>query len=124
MMKMKSVYCCVAVVSLLLVACVPMRVVPKWSPDVYNGFKAIQGVQKKDAIGHTNPVQREMDLKECGVVNFFNGNMDLNTKYNGMGSNDVANRRLEIYSCMRNRGYVFFSTEECTENGVDAGVCN
>ncbi|WP_197408053.1 hypothetical protein [Lampropedia cohaerens] len=124
MMKMKSVYCCVAVVLLLLVACVPMRVVPKWSPDVYNGFKVIQGVQKKDAIGRTDPVQREIDLKECGVIKFFNGTLDFNVFYPGMTSKDVDERRLGIYACMEKRGYDFYDPVNCTNNGKDLGICN
>lgn len=112
------------VMAIILSSCVPIRVVSKWSPDVYNGYKVIQGFQKKDTIGHTDVEQRKQDLIDCGVINFFGGTLDLNNVYPNMTDKQLDERRERIYDCMEAKGYIFTSSINCTNNGVPTGLCN
>ncbi|PIT20864.1 hypothetical protein [Snodgrassella communis] len=108
----------------ILTACVPIRVIPKYSLDIYNGYKAIQAYQKKETIGHTDLQQREADIIECGVINLREGNLDLNTRYPNMTSDQVTIRHKNIDNCMKNKGYIIHSTEYCTNKGKPIGFCN
>lgn len=105
-------------------ACVPIRVVSKYDPDVYNNYTVIQGIQKKDSIGHTDVKQREKDVLDCGVKNLRNGTLDFNVSYPGMSSEQVDIRRISIYNCLESRNYVLISPERCTDNGKPVGICN
>lgn len=89
-----------------------------------NNFKTVQGFQKKESIGHTNIAQREKDLRECGVRNFFNGNLDLNTIYEGMDYQQVDQRSDHINNCMRVKGYKIYTRDECAQKGKSTGFCN
>ena len=105
-------------------ACVPIRVVSKYDPDVYNNYTVIQGIQKKDSIGHTNVKQREKDVLDCGVRNLRNGTLDLSVAYPGMSTEQVIARQKNIYNCLESKGYVLISSERCTDNGKPVGICN
>lgn len=110
--------------SSLLVGCIPIRVIPKYNPDVYNDYKVIQAYQKKETIGHTDIKQREADLYACGVRNLFGGTLDLNTQYPEMTDSQVTERRISIDSCMKSKGYIINSRVHCTAKGKPTGFCN
>ncbi|MHA3060838.1 hypothetical protein ACX1N5_10525 [Acinetobacter sp. ANC 4636] len=112
-------------IALFLNGCVPIRVIPKYSPDTYNGYKVIQGYQKSDTIGHTDVEQRKQDVFACGVRNYFDGNLDIAQSYPDLTNIDKAIiRRDSIYKCLKNKGYVIHSPERCTVNGKPTGFCN
>lgn len=108
----------------VLTACIPIRVISKYNPDVYNGYKPIQAYQKKNSIGHTDPQQREKDVLACGVRNLMGGILDLNVGYDGMTAYQVVERHIRIDNCMENNGYLIKSTESCTRKGKPTGFCN
>ncbi|PVZ82319.1 hypothetical protein C9426_30200 [Serratia sp. S1B] len=111
-------------IALFLNGCVPIRVIPKYSPDTYNGYKVIQAYQKKDTIGYTDVEQRKKDAFACGVRNYFDGNLDLNQHYPEMTIQQIIDRRIRIDNCMENKGYIIHSKERCTINGKPTGFCN
>lgn len=89
-----------------------------------NKYKVIQGFQKKDSVGSTDIKQRERDLLNCGVKNFFGGTLDLNTEYPGMTDKQVDQRRNYIYQCMKSKSHVIINTEDCIQKGKSTGLCN
>lgn len=105
-------------------ACVPIRVVPKYDPDVYNNYTVIQGYQKKDSIGHTDVKQREKDVLDCGVRNLDNGTLDLSVVYPSMSIEQVKVRQKSINNCMKLKNYIIINTYNCTKNGKPVGICN
>lgn len=107
-----------------LASCIPIRVVPKYNPDIYNGYKVIQGFQKKEMIGNTNTIQREKDLKSCGVMNFRDGYLDLNVVYPNTTFDQTDERSKLVYNCMKRKGYIIYSPESCTLKGKPTGFCN
>ena len=111
-------------IALFLNGCVPIRVIPKYSPDTYNGYKVIQAYQKSDTIGHTDVEQRKRDVFSCGVINYNEGNLDSNALYPNMTDAEVTPRRIRIDNCMKNKGYVISNYESCTINGKPTGFCN
>lgn len=110
--------------TLVLVSCIPIRVVPKYNPDLYNGYKAIQAYQKKESIGHTDVEQRKKDAFECGVRNYNGGNLDLSAQFPDMTSEEVVPRRIRIDNCMKKKDYLIDSKENCTIKGKPTGFCN
>lgn len=108
----------------ILISCIPIRVVPKYNPDTYNGYKAIQAYQKKETIGYTDVEQRKKDVFACGVKNYNGGNLDSNTRYPDMASKDVTPRRIRIDNCMEERDYIIHSPGKCTIKGKPTGFCN
>ena len=48
---------------LLVSACIPIRVVSEYSPDVYNNYTVIQGIQKYGSMGHTDIVKRKKERR-------------------------------------------------------------
>jgi hypothetical protein len=121
-MKLKLFF--ITILLFILTACIPIRVISKYNPDIYNGYKAIQAYQKKETIGHTDLQQREADIIECGVINLREGNLDLNTRYPNMTSDQVTIRHKNIDNCMKNKGYIIHSAEYCTNKGKPIGFCN
>lgn len=108
----------------VLVSCIPIRVVPKYNPDLYNGYKLIQAYQKKDTIGHTDVEQRKKDAFACGVINYNGGNLDLNVVYPDQTFEQTDKRSKSVYNCMKDKGYIIGSRLECTNNGKPTGSCN
>lgn len=100
---MKRINIIVLLSTLLLVSCIPIRVVPKYNPDIYNGYKVIQGFQKKEMIGNTNTIQREKDLKTCGVLNLRDGDLDLNVVYPNTTFDQTDERSKLVYNCMKKK---------------------
>ncbi|WP_051940806.1 hypothetical protein [Stenoxybacter acetivorans] len=92
--------------------------------DVYNGYKVIQGIQKKDTIGHTDTVQREIDLRACGVKQMFGGTLDLNTAYEGLTDAQITERYWKIVNCMESKDYIFHDYTKCTRKLKPTGLCN
>jgi len=111
-------------IALFLNGCVPIRVIPKYSPDTYNGYKAIQAYQKSDTIGHTDVEQRQQDAFACGVINYNNGNLDLSQNNPNLTIQQIIDRRIRIDNCMKKKGYIIDSKERCTINGKPTGFCN
>ena len=109
---------------LILVSCIPIRVVPKYNPDLYNGYKTIQAYQKKETIGHTDVEQRKKDVFACGVKNYREGSLDLSVLYPGMTVEQVIDRRLRFYDCIEKKGYTIIDSSSCTYKGKPRGVCN
>lgn len=109
---------------LFLNGCVPIRVIPKYNPDLYNGYKVIQGYQKSDTIGYTDREQRKQDAFSCGVKNYNGGNLDLSQNYPKMTIDEIINRRIRIDGCMKKKGYIIYDTTSCTTNGKPTGFCN
>lgn len=89
-----------------------------------NDYKAIQAYQKRETIGHTDVEQRKKDALSCGVINYNDGNLDVNAQYPDMIDEDVTPRRLRIYACMENKGYIIHSPEKCIYKGKPSGFCN
>ena len=121
---MKSKKILLLSIIIMLNACIPLRVVSKWDPDIYNNYTVIQAIQKKETIGYTDIKQREIDLRTCGVKNFFNGTLDFNVRYPGMTSSEVTERSKKITNCMKEKGYIFDDRVNCTNNGKATGLCN
>ena len=108
----------------LLVGTLSACVVPGYNPDLYNGYKVIQSYQKKDTIGHTDPVQRKKDVFSCGVKNYMDGNLDLSVSYPGMTTDQVIARRIRIDDCIESKGYIYYGPSGCTNKGKPTGLCN
>ncbi len=121
---MKSKKILLLSIIIMLNACIPIRVVSKWDPDTYNEYSVIQAWQKKGTIGHTDIKQREQDLRDCGVRNFFDGNLDLSVSYLGMTTQQVIERRKRISQCIKSKDYIFYDTTHCTKNGKSLEICN
>ncbi len=84
----------------------------------------VQGYQKKDTIGHTDPEQRWKDLQACGVRYYSGGSLDIGGSKPGETVQQVVARRDEIYQCIKAKGYVIYSPEECIKNRKPTGLCN
>lgn len=108
----------------LINACVPIRVVSKYSPDIYNNYTVMQGIQKYDRLGRTNIEQRNKDILDCGVRKLNNGTLDVNVKYPDMSDEQVDTRRNSIYKCLEMKGYLIISPSNCTKKGKPLGICN
>lgn len=70
----------------------------------------IQHFQKPDTIGRTNVDKRWQDFQNCGFKTYRDGNLDLNTRYPGMTSEQVSKRRKSIEACIDKKGYIFIKT--------------
>ncbi|MBP6345016.1 MAG: hypothetical protein KA346_03790 [Neisseriaceae bacterium] len=110
--------------SIALSGCIPIRVIPKYNPDIYLAPPVIQGYQKTDTIGHTDTEQRWKDLQACGVKNYSDGRLDLSVAYSGMTTQDVIERRKAISTCMEEKGYVIYNRSKCIKNKKLTGLCN
>ncbi len=129
-MKIYTMIPCLLAV--LLVGCVPIRVVPKYNPDIYAAPPMIQGYQKEETIGHTDVKQREQDLFACGVRNLNDGTLDMdsidsigvNSKYAIEFIDAVDARRNMINSCMGSKGYILINPLDCVYKGKSNGRCN
>ncbi|XDZ50083.1 hypothetical protein AB8Q18_07670 [Neisseriaceae bacterium CLB008] len=84
----------------------------------------IQGYQKTDTIGHTDPDRRWHDLQTCGVQKYNGGRLDLNGQGPEETVKQVIARRDKIYQCMEAKGYVIYSIERCIKNRKPTGLCN
>lgn len=91
---------------------------------IYLAPPAVQGFQKTDTIGHTDPEQRWKDLQACGVIDYDKGSLDLNASEPGETSLQVIARRDRIAGCMRNKGYVIYDTVRFFKNKKPTGLCN
>lgn len=129
-MKIYTMISCLLAV--LLVGCVPIRVVPKYNPDIYAAPPIIQGYQKEGTIGHTDVKQREQDLFACGVRNLNDGTLDMdsidsisvNSEHAIEFIHAVAARRNMINGCMRSKGYIIINPLYCVDKGKPNGRCN
>ncbi|MBP6861254.1 MAG: hypothetical protein KBC57_02705 [Neisseriaceae bacterium] len=115
---------CLVLIGIVLSGCVPIRVIPKYNSDIYLAPPVIQGYQKKETIGHTDPDQRWKDLQVCGVVDYNRGDLDLNASAPGESSKQVIARRENISACMKAKGYVIYSNLRCIKNKKPTGLCN
>ena len=117
---------CLSILAVILSACSAFYVVPGYSPYVSLAPPQIQGWQKADTIGRTNVDRRWQDFQDCGVKKYFDGTLDLNTRYPGMTSNQVSERSQKIRSCMKNKGYIYLGATECVDgkNNKLTGLCN
>ncbi len=107
----------------LLSGCL-MRVVTPVNLDGQYYPPPVQGYQKKDTIGHTDPDQRWRDLEDCGVMQYNEGRLDLNGQGPRETVKQVIARRDKIYQCMEVKGYVIYSIERCIKNRKPTGLCN
>lgn len=121
-MKLKLFF--ITILLFVLTACIPIRVISKYNPDTYNGYKLIQGYQKADTVGHTDVIKRESDMLACGVRNLMGGNLDLNTQYPDMTDSQVWPRHKKIDNCMKSKGYIIIGKKKCTNKGKPTGLCN
>ena len=117
---------CLSVLTILLSACSAFYVVPGYDPYVSLSPPYIQHFQKPDTIGRTNVDKRWQDFQNCGVKTYRDGNLDLNTRYPGMTSEQVSKRRKSIEACIDKKGYIFIKTTECVDgkNNKSTGLCN
>ncbi len=123
-MKKNNMVFLILLYCMFLTACMPV-VLGFGDPDIYNRYTVIQTWQKPDTIGHTDAVQRKKDFLACGVKKFFGGTLDFNTRYPGMTSDQVDQRKAKMYQCIKAKGYISVGpTSQCTKNGVDLGKCN
>ncbi|MGO3859013.1 MAG: hypothetical protein ACTJHL_07170 [Neisseriaceae bacterium] len=84
----------------------------------------VQGYQKKDSIGYTDPDRRWRDLQDCGVKQYNEGNLDVGASRAEETVKQVIARRDRIYQCMEVKGYVIYSPERCIKNRKPTGLCN
>ncbi len=110
--------------SIMLSGCIPIRVIPKYNPDIYLAPPAVQGYQKTNSIGHTDTEQRWKDLQACGVIDYNRGSLDLNASGPGETSQQVVQRRDKINGCMKEKGYVIYNRSKCINNKKLTGLCN
>ncbi|MGO3859015.1 MAG: hypothetical protein ACTJHL_07180 [Neisseriaceae bacterium] len=110
--------------SIALSGCIPIRVIPKYNPDIYLVPPAVQGYQKTDTIGHTDTEQRWKDLQACGVRQYDEGRLDLNAFGPDDTTQQVIARRDRINGCMKAKGYVIYSNLRCVKNKKPTGLCN
>jgi len=89
-----------------------------------NDYKPIQAFQLEGTIGHTDVEQRKKDVLSCGVRNYREGNLDINSRYPDRTDEEVTLQRLRIYDCMENKGYIIHSPEYCISKGKPSGFCN
>ena len=117
---------CLSVLAILLSACSAFYVVPGYDPYVSLSPPYIQHFQKPDTIGRTNVDKRWQDFQSCGVKAYRDGNLDLNTRYPGMTSEQVSKRRKSIEACIHKNGYIFIKPTECgdSQNNKLTGLCN
>ncbi|MBP6861250.1 MAG: hypothetical protein KBC57_02685 [Neisseriaceae bacterium] len=111
-------------IGIMLSGCIPIRVIPKYNPDIYLVPPAVQGYQKADTIGHTDPDLRWRDLQSCGVRQYNEGRLDLGGSRPGETSAQVIARRDRINGCMKTKGYVIYSNLTCVKNKKPTGLCN
>lgn len=97
----------------------------------------IQEYQKPETIGHTDVEQRKKDFFACGVKNYFNGNLDFNTCYEGMAcygvdrpdNGEIDVRSQKIHDCIKKKGYrhiKYLDSEGCINYATNklTGKCN
>ncbi|MBP6861249.1 MAG: hypothetical protein KBC57_02680 [Neisseriaceae bacterium] len=110
--------------SIALSGCIPIRVIPKYNPNIYGLPPPVEGYQKTETIGHTNTDQRWKDLQACGVKQYNEGRLGLNGSMPGETFQQGINRRDKVNSCMKKKGYVIYSPESCMKNKKPTGLCN
>ncbi|MBP6861251.1 MAG: hypothetical protein KBC57_02690 [Neisseriaceae bacterium] len=110
--------------SIALSGCIPIRVIPKYNPNIYGLPPLVQGYQKTETIGHTDPDLRWRDLQSCGVRQYNEGRLDIGGSRPGETSTQVIARRDRINGCMKAKGYVIYSPERCMKNKKPTGLCN
>lgn len=90
-------------------------------------YPSIARYQKPYSLGKTNAVQRRKDIESCG--GFFSKDDPID--YGIKGSRDKNGKSIlqvveDFRSCMKNRGYIYFSNAECGRKNskTDKGICN
>ncbi|MGO3859014.1 MAG: hypothetical protein ACTJHL_07175 [Neisseriaceae bacterium] len=122
--RKKSMKSWLVLMSIALSGCIPIRVIPKYNPNIYDLPPPVEGYQKAETIGYTNTDQRWKDLQACGVRKYNEGLLDLNGQGPGVTVKQVIVRRDKVNGCMKEKGYVIYSPERCMKNKKPTGLCN
>jgi len=92
----------------------------------YDYLPYIQTFQKAGQQGHTDPVQRKVDLQSCGadkaMVDNPNWRSGSALPRETLQQHVARNRKLN--SCMENKGYIVYGSVECGPLKAPTGLCN
>jgi len=92
----------------------------------YRYVPYIQTFQKSGQQGHTDPVQRKVDLQSCGVdkANVDNPNWGSSSALPGETAQQIISRSKKLNSCMQSKGYIAYTYDDCGPLKAPTGLCN
>jgi len=101
-------------------------VVATYDPSDYEYVPYIQTFQKAGQQGHTDPVQRKVDLQSCGVDKSMldNPNWSVGSALPGENLQQIVARRDKLDSCMKSKGYTAHDYIYCGPVKAPTGLCN
>jgi len=101
-------------------------VVATYDPSDYDYVPYIQSFQKFGQQGHTDPVQRKVDLQSCGVdkANVDDPNWSAGSALPMETLQQHVARNQKLNSCMENKGYIVYGSVECGPVKAPTGLCN
>jgi len=108
--------------ALILTGCV----VASYDPSDYRYVPYIQTFQKAGQQGHTDPVQRKVDLQSCGVdkATVDNPNWSSSSALPGETLHQNIARGKKLDSCMESKGYIAYTYDDCGPLKAPTGLCN
>jgi len=92
----------------------------------YTYVPYIQTFQKAGQQGHTDPVQRKVDLQSCGVnkATVDNPNWSAGSALPEETAQQIIARSKKLNSCMQRKGYIVYGYFECGPVKENKGLCN
>ena len=120
---MKIIKNCLLTAVLLLNGCV----VADMDSSNYTTVPYVKTFQQADTIGHTDPEQRKRDLYACGVdksINLDDGNWSRSDSTPEETLQQLIARTVKVEHCMKSKGYIVFSYDECGPLKKTTGKCN
>jgi len=101
-------------------------VVASYDPSDYEYVPYIQTFQKAGQQGHTDPVQRKVDLQSCGVdkANVENVRWNPGVGVPGESLKQSVDRARKLTSCMQSKGYIAYDYASCGPLKAPTGLCN
>jgi len=92
----------------------------------YEYVPYIQTFQKAGQQGHTDPVQRKLDMQSCGVdkANVDNPTWGASSALPGETIHQIIARRDKLNSCMQSKGYIAYDFVSCGPVKAHKGLCN
>jgi len=110
------------VAALTLTGCV----VAIYDPSDYEYVPYIQTFQKAGQQGHTDPVQRKVDLQSCGVdkATVDNPNWSAGSGLPSETLQQMIDKTKKLNSCMESKGYIAYDSVSCGPVKAHKGLCN
>jgi len=101
-------------------------VVATYDPSDYEYVPYIQTFQKAGQQGHTDPVQRKVDLQNCGVSkdNVENVRWNPSGGVPGESLQQSVDRARKLTNCMKSKGYIAYTYDHCGPLKAPTGLCN